>query len=79
MLIDSAILLTVYAAFVAIAAIMGGLNLPWWGYALNFLATLALTVSSRILWSVYFNIYRYANSGLYLLLIESDVVGGLAT
>ncbi len=78
-LIDSAILLTVYAAFVAIAAIMGGLNLPWWGYALNFLATLALTVSSRILWSVYFNIYRYANSSLYLLLIESDVVGGLAT
>lgn len=78
-LIDSAILLTVYAVFIAITAVIGGLSLPWWGYALNFFATLALTVSSRMLWSVYFNIYRYANSGLYLLLIEADVAGGFAT
>ena len=74
--IDLAILFCTYALTVAMSAVSGGFNLYAWGYAANFAIFAVAIFASRLAFSSYSNIWRYANSTNYMKLVIADAVGG---
>ena len=63
------------ALFHSIAA--PGVPLSSAGYFLNGLVFFMCLFSSRLVFMVYFNVWRYANSHVFLMLILADFAGGI--
>ena len=75
--IDLAILFCTFTLSVLMSAVSGGFNLGFLGYLAAFSIFAAVIFASRILFSSYNNIWRYANSTNYLKLVVADAAGGL--
>ena len=76
--VDILIFATAYclsALFHSLAAI--GIPLSIGGYILNGLLCFLCIFSSRLIFMVYFNVWRYANSHAFLMLILADFAGGI--
>ena len=80
MAIDVAIMLAVYFLFISVISILHRvwLDSPLF-YIANFGVMAGCLLVSRILFSAYSNVWRYANSISYLEIVLGDVVGGIAT
>lgn len=76
MLFDVATMIVICAAFALVLFITKGFALSVYGYVINYAAFIAFVIASRFVWRVYFNVYRYANSNVYLKIVESDIFGG---
>ncbi len=76
--VDTLIFLAAYflsALFHSLA--VPGVPLRIGGYILNGLLCFLCIFSSRLLFMVYFNVWRYANSHAFLMLILADFAGGI--
>ncbi len=76
--IDACIFVAAYfvsALFHSLAAL--GVPLQPVGYVLNGLLFFACIFSSRLIFMVYFNVWRYANSHSFLMVILADFAGGV--
>ena len=76
--IDTLIFVAAYfisALFHSLAA--PGVPLRLGGYILNGLLFFVCLFSSRLIFMVYFNVWRYANSHAFLMLILADFAGGI--
>ncbi len=76
--IDMVIFLGVYFLFALFHSLaIPGVPLLTVGYALNALVFFGCIFSARLLFMVYFNVWRYANSHALLMVILADFTGGL--
>ena len=74
--IDFCILLFAYLGICALMYMDSSLNLKPMAYICNFLIFTFFIFASRVFFKVYSNIWRYANSSIYVMIIASDIIGG---
>ena len=79
-LIDSVCYLSVYLAVIFVSALSSSaVRFELYEYILHFLITYVVAMCARFVFSVYKNIWRYANSRAYLLIVVSDFVGAIVS
>ncbi len=79
--VDACILLAVYALCLLVsvfATVENKLTLTVPGYTINFAVFVICIFSARIAMRSYSNVWRYANSLVFLKLIVADAIGGMA-
>lgn len=74
--IDVLILLAVLLVGVLMMLIKGDNMLTFWGYCGFFLQFGSIIFLARMLLGVYANVWRYANSAVFVRIIISDAIGG---
>ena len=74
--IDLSVTLFAYLFTSALMFFDGGLTRNIFDYLLNLSIFIVFIFSARILLSVYTNVWRYANSTVYLYMILADALGG---
>lgn len=77
LLVDILAFVAVYGAS-AVAALRSSTSVSMLlsEYAINAIVLLVCVMSARLLLSVYHNVWRYANSRAYLILVIADAIGG---
>ncbi len=74
--IDLAIFTVVYGFALAIQSFASGLGKHVYVYAVNCISFAALIFVSRMLIRIYSNVWRYANSLVYVKMVIADFIGG---
>ena len=74
--IDFCIQLFVYLVVAVLMFVDKALVLLPLGYVCNFFLFSILIISVRFILKVYSNVWRYANSSIYVLIIAADIIGG---
>ena len=75
--IDILILASVFSFNALITLFVGNDDFQILAYIANFFVFAAFITLARILARVYNNVWRYANSGAYLEIVVSDIIGGV--
>ncbi len=77
-LIDFSCLLVIFAAVAVLEKFTYKTNIVLANNIINFIILTATVFGSRFVLSIYTNIWRYANSKAYLLMVISDFLGGVS-
>ena len=74
--IDFCIMLFAYLLVSALMFMDSLLSLNPLGYICNFLLFAVFIIASRLFLKVYSNVWRYANSSIYVIITLADIIGG---